>query len=108
MPRPSKLNRRIAKLVADTMAEFERTEAAEEAELTAALAAAHQDRRCGAKTRRGTPCRNIPYITKTSVPRCRLHGGYSTGPRTPEGRARIAAAQRKRWAMWRSQRGAKQ
>ncbi|MDC0954896.1 HGGxSTG domain-containing protein [Alphaproteobacteria bacterium] len=25
--------------------------------------------------------------------RCRLHGGKSTGPRTAEGRARIAAAQ---------------
>jgi hypothetical protein len=24
--------------------------------------------------------------------RCRLHGGLSTGPKTPEGRARIAAA----------------
>lgn len=29
--------------------------------------------------------------------RCRLHGGKSTGPRTAEGRARIAAAQRLRW-----------
>ena len=29
--------------------------------------------------------------------RCRLHGGKSTGPKTPEGRARIAAAQRLRW-----------
>ena len=25
--------------------------------------------------------------------RCRLHGGLSTGPKTPEGKARIAAAQ---------------
>lgn len=29
--------------------------------------------------------------------RCRLHGGKSTGPKTPEGRARIADAQRARW-----------
>jgi len=29
--------------------------------------------------------------------RCRLHGGLSTGPQTPEGKARIAAAQRERW-----------
>ena len=30
--------------------------------------------------------------------RCKFHGGFSTGPRTPEGRARIAEAQRRRWA----------
>jgi hypothetical protein len=37
--------------------------------------------------------------TKTALVngRCRLHGGKSTGPRTAEGRARIAAAQRARW-----------
>jgi hypothetical protein len=31
----------------------------------------------------------------------KFHGGLSTGPKTPEGRARIAEAQRKRWAAWR-------
>ena len=36
--------------------------------------------------------------------RCRLHGGLSTGPKTPEGRARIAEAQRRRWARWRAAR----
>ena len=45
--------------------------------------------RCGAKTRRGTACQKPPIQGKT---RCRLHGGLSTGPRTAEGRARIAAA----------------
>jgi hypothetical protein len=30
--------------------------------------------------------------------RCRLHGGVSTGPRTPEGKAVISAAARRRWA----------
>jgi hypothetical protein len=45
--------------------------------------------RCGARTRRGTPCQKPPLDGKT---RCRLHGGLSTGPRTAEGRARIAAA----------------
>ena len=45
--------------------------------------------RCGAKTRRGTPCQT-PAITGKA--RCRLHGGLSTGPKTPEGKARIAAA----------------
>lgn len=29
--------------------------------------------------------------------RCKLHGGKSTGPKTAEGRARIAEAQRARW-----------
>jgi hypothetical protein len=46
-------------------------------------------RRCGAKTRAGTPCQN-PAIKDRS--RCKLHGGRSTGPRTPEGKARVAAA----------------
>jgi hypothetical protein len=53
---------------------------------------------CGAKNRRGEPCR------VTSVPgkrRCRFHGGLSTGPKTVEGKARIAAAQRRRWARGR-------
>jgi hypothetical protein len=41
--------------------------------------------RCGAKTRRGIPCR-APAMRNG---RCRLHGGKSTGPRTPEGLARM-------------------
>ncbi len=41
--------------------------------------------RCGAKTRRGTPC-ECPSVRNRR--RCRLHGGLSTGPRTPEGRER--------------------
>ena len=45
--------------------------------------------RCGAKTRRGTPCRR-PANKRNG--RCRLHGGQSTGPKTAEGRAKIAAA----------------
>lgn len=50
---------------------------------------------CGAKTRKGQPCRNKSEPGKR---RCKFHGGKSTGPRTAEGRARIAAAQRLRWA----------
>lgn len=50
---------------------------------------------CGAKTRKGTPCRAKPIPGKA---RCKFHGGLSTGPRTPEGKARIADAQRRRWA----------
>ena len=48
--------------------------------------------RCLAKTRRGTPCQN-PVVTDRN--RCRMHGGKSTGPRTPEGKARVAAAHTK-------------
>jgi hypothetical protein len=44
---------------------------------------------CGARTRRGTACQKPPLNGKT---RCRLHGGLSTGPKTPEGKARIVAA----------------
>ena len=43
--------------------------------------------RCGARTRRGTPCKRIDLYASS---RCSLHGGKSTGPRTPEGKARSA------------------
>lgn len=49
---------------------------------------------CGAKTRKGTPCR---AKSEPGRKRCRFHGGLSTGPKTAEGRARIAEAQRERW-----------
>jgi hypothetical protein len=44
-------------------------------------------RRCGAKTRSGTLCRCPAMWSERSqrYTRCRLHGGASTGPRTPEG-----------------------
>jgi hypothetical protein len=48
--------------------------------------------RCLAKTRQGTPCQN-PVVTDRN--RCRMHGGKSTGPRTAEGKARVAAANTK-------------
>ena len=43
--------------------------------------------RCGAKTRAGAPCRGPGMWSEKSqrFTRCRLHGGKSTGPRTPEG-----------------------
>ena len=44
--------------------------------------------RCGAKTRRGTHCQR-PANKRNG--RCRLHGGQSSGPKTEEGRAKIAA-----------------
>ena len=46
--------------------------------------------RCGAKTRQGNACQ-APAMPNG---RCRLHGGKSTGPRTPEG---LARSQRARW-----------
>jgi len=45
--------------------------------------------RCGAKTRAGTPCQQPAMRGKR---RCRLHGGKSTGPRTPEGLERARKA----------------
>jgi hypothetical protein len=44
--------------------------------------------RCGAKNRRGTHCM-CPAMPNG---RCRLHGGLSTGPKTPEGIERIRRA----------------
>lgn len=46
---------------------------------------------CLAKTRQGTRCKRKGMRNG----RCNLHGGKSTGPRTPEGKAKIAAAQYK-------------
>ena len=43
--------------------------------------------RCGAKTRRGTPCQSP---AKQPAGRCRLHGGASTGPRTKDGLERLS------------------
>lgn len=39
-----------------------------------------EGRKCGAKTRSGTPCSKWALKGKT---RCRNHGGLSTGPRVP-------------------------
>lgn len=47
--------------------------------------------RCGARTRKGTPCGCPAVIGKK---RCRMHGGLSTGPRTAAGLARSKQA---RW-----------
>lgn len=56
---------------------------------------------CGAKTRKGGQCRNKSEAGRA---RCKFHGGKSTGPKTPEGKERIAEAQRTRWAAWRNAR----
>jgi hypothetical protein len=47
-------------------------------------------RQCSAKSKRtGVQCRAPAIKDKT---KCKTHGGKSTGPRTPEGKARVAAA----------------
>jgi hypothetical protein len=44
--------------------------------------------RCGARTKgTGAPCK---LTTIEAGGRCKFHGGLSTGPKTPEGRARAA------------------
>jgi len=48
-----------------------------------------QGQRCEAKTRRGTLCRRP---AKFPVGKCKFHGGASSGPKTKEGLARLAAS----------------
>jgi hypothetical protein len=48
---------------------------------------------CGARNRRGTPCKRID-INRGG--RCKFHGGHSTGPRTAAGKAAAAANGRRR------------
>ena len=64
---------------------------------------AQKSTKCGAKTRSGVPCAKFPVEGKR---RCRLHGGLSTDPKTPEGRAAILAANTKhgRYKNWREKR----
>jgi hypothetical protein len=54
---------------------------------------------CGARTRSGGSCARKAIDGRL---RCRNHGGASTGPRSAEGKARIAQAQRARWKRARS------
>ena len=70
--------------------------------------------RCGAKTRSGSPGK-APAMrnTRGQYTKCRMHGGASTGPKTPEGKQRSRKANwktgayanetvEKRRAFWRS------
>jgi hypothetical protein len=50
---------------------------------------------CGARNRRGYPCRQRELFPNG---RCRYHGGLSAGPKTTEGRAWSLANLAKRWA----------
>lgn len=61
--------------------------------------------RCGARTRSGDKCREPPAVHPTRPGyyvrsgRCRAHGGVSTGPRTPEGKAVVAETLRRMWVV---------
>ncbi len=57
----------------------------------AGLAAARAAPRCGACCKRTRLACKAPAMPNG---RCRLHGGKSTGPRTPEGLARSKASRR--------------
>ena len=49
-------------------------------------------KRCTAKAKStGSQC-SKPALRSSRTQRCQLHGGRSTGPRTPEGKARSAQA----------------
>lgn len=49
-------------------------------------------RRCQAKSKRsGLQCKK-PALKTSKTQKCSFHGGRSTGPKTPEGRQRIADA----------------
>jgi hypothetical protein len=53
---------------------------------------------CAARCRDGHACRARVALDDKGAPRrrCKVHGGLSTGPRTAEGRARIAESNRRR------------
>lgn len=42
---------------------------------------------CSAKTRSGTPCKRTDLYLSG---RCKFHGGKSTGPKTVDGKAKVA------------------
>lgn len=50
--------------------------------------------RCGARTRKGTPCQ---AQGRGRGGKCKYHGGMSTGPRTAEGKQRCREAALRRW-----------
>src|SRR3954452_6417412 len=54
------------------------------------LALANASPRCGSRRRDGQPCRGAAMPDG----RCRMHGGPSTGPRTPEG---LKRSRRSNW-----------
>lgn len=93
-PRPSWQEQADAQAEAAFIAQVARIKARAEA------IAAKRRVPCGAKTRKGTPCR---CKSEPGKRRCKFHGGMSTGARTPEGIERIREAQHRRWARWRAE-----
>jgi hypothetical protein len=83
-----------AKAKANTYRKRLYAEALERRHLENELRRELRNRRCGAKTRAGTPCKRKGLGRGG---RCPNHGGLSTGPRTAAGRRRISEAQRERW-----------
>jgi hypothetical protein len=55
---------------------------------------------CGAKNRRGLPCQCKKLLRGK---KCKFHGGMSTGPKTPEGKAKALEAMRAGYGRWRKQ-----
>ncbi|WP_414714165.1 HGGxSTG domain-containing protein [Sphingomonas sp.] len=49
---------------------------------------------CGARNRRGTPCKRTDIMLNG---RCKFHGGMSTGPKSKAGKARARANLGLRW-----------
>ncbi|MEO8401062.1 MAG: HGGxSTG domain-containing protein [Gammaproteobacteria bacterium] len=58
---------------------------------------------CGAKTRKGMPCKAPPVwdkkLDKARNDRCKLHGGLSTGPKTEAGKERIRMSNKRRKSL---------
>lgn len=89
---PDSMLARLAALearLADEEAEADRRRAKYESSRKAKGSRRRDRPLCGARTRAGGACAAKVVPGKR---RCRLHGGLSTGPKTPEGRARALAA----------------
>lgn len=78
----------LAQMLAERQAKHERELAALRPKPRKAAIQHTSDGTCGARTRAGTPCKRRDIYFSG---RCRLHGGLSTGPRTPEGKRRVTA-----------------
>ena len=109
MGRPSRFTLELLARVREEVARWERMERAKERRKERRdekrRAELKLRKRCGARTRLGTPCQSFPVRTQLAT-RCKLHGGLSTGPKTVAGRAKIAQAQRDRWVVWRQKNAA--
>ncbi|MET0732047.1 MAG: HGGxSTG domain-containing protein [Casimicrobiaceae bacterium] len=61
---------------------------------------------CEGTNRRGRPCGVRLDVRRCKNGRllCRWHGGWSTGPRTPDGKARCGEAGRRNLKAWHARR----